>query len=281
MSPPNGHGTREVRRRARSAPSGDAVRMTSSVSRIRSPGGSPHLSTFNGCVSDDGATPRPQVCPMATHRHIPRSRVANGSRRPSGSGGHCDAPTRGMLFRPHTNVGSLSSGDTVVGFLSGPVPAGITRSGDAPERWHSQGGGMGVTPTSSDVLLVHVAPAPVLPRLDRLDDRMAHQVGVGGCVAIRRRVAAADQTTCRAHAEVHPPAPHGHARLAPVGIRDDRTDVPMMYTRHQLYPLCSCRAPLVRPALESLPITSPDWRSPRISRSRSSHPSAARHGSEQ
>jgi hypothetical protein len=186
-----------------------------------------------------------------------------------------------ILGRRLGAFGSLPCGDTVVWFLSGPVTAGITRSGDAPERWHSQGGGMGVTPTSSDVLLVQVAPAPVLPRLDRLHDRMPCQAGVGGCVAIRRRVAAADQTTCRAHAEVHPPAPHCHARLTPVGIRNDRTDVPQMYTRHHLYPLCSCRAPLVRSALESLHITSPDWVCPRISRSRSCHPDAARHGSEQ
>ena len=167
-------------------------------------------------------------------------------------------------------------------FLSGPSASrGITRSGDAPERWHSQAGGMGVAPISSHVLLVHVAPTPVLPRLDRLDDRMACQVGVGGCVAIWRRVAAPDQTTSRAHAEVHPPAAHCHARLAPVRIRYNWTDVPQMYARHQLYPLCSCRASLVRPALESLHTTSPDWRSPRISRSRSCHPGGARHGSEQ
>lgn len=109
-------------------------------------------------------------------------------------------------------------------FLSGPVPAGITRSGDAPERWHSQAGGMGVAAIGADVLLVHVAPTPVLPRLDRLDDRMVCQVGVGRCVAIRRRVAAPDQTKSRAHAEVHPPAPHCHARLATARTRDDRTD---------------------------------------------------------
>src|ERR1700728_4826842 len=122
---------------------------------------------------------------------------------------------------------------------------------------------MNVMPSSSDVLLVHVAPAPVLPRLDRLDDRMAYQVGMGGCVTVRRRVAAAHQATCRAHAEVHPPAPYCHARLAPVGVRDDRTDVPQMRTRHGLYPLCSFRALLVRPAVESLQVPSPDWRSPR------------------
>jgi hypothetical protein len=216
---------------------------------------------------------------MATGRHIPRSRVAT----PFSEAIWARRPLRRTLQGGYVRIQCRlpSSGDTVVWFLSGPVPAGITRSGDAPERRRSQGEGMGVRPTSSDVLLVQVAPAPVLPWLDRLDDRMPCQVGVGGCVAIRRRVAAADQTTCRAHAEVHPPAPYCHARLAPVRIRDDRTDIPQMHTRHQLYPLCSCRAPLVRPALELLHTTSPDWVFPRISRSRSCHPVAARHGSEQ
>ena len=55
--------------------------------------------------------------------------------------------------------------------------------------------------------LVHVAPVPVLARLERADDRVAALGRVGARVAVRRAVAAADLSALAAEAQVHPAAP--------------------------------------------------------------------------
>ena len=72
--------------------------------------------------------------------------------------------------------------------------------------------------------LVDVAPAPVLAGLGRLDDGMTLGVGVGGCVAIRRGVAATDVTAGEADAQVEPAIACAQAVLAAldlVGSLDD------------------------------------------------------------
>src|SRR5436190_2707249 len=62
--------------------------------------------------------------------------------------------------------------------------------------------------------LVDVAPAPVLARLGRADDRMGGLVEVRGRVPVRRVVAAADVPAGLAHAQMHPPAAGPQALLA-------------------------------------------------------------------
>src|SRR5207253_976624 len=64
--------------------------------------------------------------------------------------------------------------------------------------------------------VVDVAVPPVLARLVGLDDRVVLVVEMGGGVAMRRVVTAADVTARHAHAQVHPPAADAEAVLAPV-----------------------------------------------------------------
>ena len=69
--------------------------------------------------------------------------------------------------------------------------------------------------------LVHVAPAPVLIRLERLDDGVPGGVEVGGGVPVLRVVAAADVPADLAQAQVHPLVAYPQAVLAAVGARRD------------------------------------------------------------
>ena len=62
--------------------------------------------------------------------------------------------------------------------------------------------------------LVHEAPAPVLARLGRAQDRVAGGVMVRGRVLVRRVVAAADVPALVAHAQVQPARADGQAVLA-------------------------------------------------------------------
>src|SRR3954464_13042597 len=64
--------------------------------------------------------------------------------------------------------------------------------------------------------LLHVAPAPVLARLRRADQGMALVVEVGGGVAIRGVVAAADLAAHQALAEMDPAPSDLEALLAPL-----------------------------------------------------------------
>jgi hypothetical protein len=77
-----------------------------------------------------------------------------------------------------------------------------------------------------DERLVHVAPAPVFPGLERLDDRVAGRVRVPACVAVRGRVAAADMAAGHAQAQMHPARPGPQALLAALrGPGCDRADL--------------------------------------------------------
>src|SRR4051794_23134120 len=75
---------------------------------------------------------------------------------------------------------------------------------------------------SSRVGLVDVAPAPVLVRLERLDDGVADQTRMLPGVPVRRGVAAPDVPAGQAQPQVHPRGPHLQALLAALrGARDD------------------------------------------------------------
>src|SRR5207253_959330 len=76
--------------------------------------------------------------------------------------------------------------------------------------------GFALNPVDPEEHVVDVAPAPVLARLERADDRMLGLVGVGGRVAVGGVVAAADVTAGEADAEVQPLAADAEAVLAAV-----------------------------------------------------------------
>src|SRR5438552_1706015 len=88
--------------------------------------------------------------------------------------------------------------------------------------------------------LVGIAPPPVLAGLVRTDERVVGMPGpVGGCVPVRRVVAAADVAAGHAEAEVDPPATGAQAVLAPVARRGDLGRRAQMCTRlrHSLLPV--------------------------------------------
>src|SRR5438105_8184891 len=62
--------------------------------------------------------------------------------------------------------------------------------------------------------LVHVAPAPVLARLEAADDRMAGSMEVLRRMLVGRVVAAADATAGQAQPQMDPPRPGAQALLA-------------------------------------------------------------------
>ena len=62
--------------------------------------------------------------------------------------------------------------------------------------------------------LVLVTPAPVLPRLERADDRVLQRPGVRRGMAVRRGVTAADVTAGETEAQMDPPAADAQAVLA-------------------------------------------------------------------
>src|SRR6266851_1885762 len=95
--------------------------------------------------------------------------------------------------------------------------------------------------------LVGIAPAPVLARLERPDDRMSGLVEMRGGVFVRGAVAAADMTTLHAEPKVHPRAAHAQAVLASVGAGRDLTDlVEMRANVHRIQPTTQ-RAALAGP----------------------------------
>src|SRR6204780_5713188 len=100
---------------------------------------------------------------------------------------------------------------------SAAIWASLSR-GYAP--WRS-----GVSGGSSDEGFVDIAPAPVLARLERLDDRVTVREGVGPGMTERRRVAAAHVPAGQAQAQVHPRGPQHEAFLAAArGLRRHRAD---------------------------------------------------------
>src|SRR5207249_3659465 len=76
--------------------------------------------------------------------------------------------------------------------------------------------------------LVGVAPAPVLARLERADDRVRRCVMVGGRMAVGRVVAAADVTARQTDAEMEPLAAAAQAVLAAVHLGGEFTHLDLV-----------------------------------------------------
>ena len=72
---------------------------------------------------------------------------------------------------------------------------------------------------SLDEHVVHVAPAPVFPRLERADYRVAACVKVLGSVLIGRCVATTYVSASQALSQMHPRIAHYQAFLAALGGR--------------------------------------------------------------
>src|SRR3954453_12520140 len=72
--------------------------------------------------------------------------------------------------------------------------------------------------------LVHVAPGPVLARLDGADERVVVALRVGARVAVRRRVAAAHMAAGQADPQVTPLAAGLEALLAAGDLRGELGD---------------------------------------------------------
>ena len=83
--------------------------------------------------------------------------------------------------------------------------------------------------------LVNITPPPVLPWLERLNNRMTGCMEMLGGVLILRIVAAADMPTFEADAQVHPGVADFQAILAPVGAR---CDLPYLVKMTTLF--CHC-----------------------------------------
>jgi hypothetical protein len=71
--------------------------------------------------------------------------------------------------------------------------------------------------------LIDITPAPVLTRLEGLDNRVVGRVEMPGGVLVLRIVTATDMSTGEAEAQVHPGITHFQAFLAPIGARRDVT----------------------------------------------------------
>jgi hypothetical protein len=71
--------------------------------------------------------------------------------------------------------------------------------------------------------LIDITPAPVLTRLEGLDNRVVGRVEMPGGVLVLRIVTAAHMSTGETKAQVHPGITHFQAFLAPIGARRDVT----------------------------------------------------------
>src|ERR1700682_1366413 len=79
--------------------------------------------------------------------------------------------------------------------------------------------------------LVDVAPAPVLARLKRSDDRVAGATEVSGSVLVRRAVAAAHMAAGHAESKMNPDGADLQAVFTTVGVGGDGADLIEMGTR--------------------------------------------------
>src|SRR5215472_10533631 len=70
-----------------------------------------------------------------------------------------------------------------------------------------------------DLDFINIAPAPILARLERADDRMLRLVEVLGGVLVLRGVAAPDVAAGQAQAQVDPGVAHFEAFFTAVGLR--------------------------------------------------------------
>src|SRR6266545_4190807 len=82
-----------------------------------------------------------------------------------------------------------------------------------------------VDSTLLDVDLVDVAPAPALPGLRRLHDRVAGRLEMLGRVLALRGIAAADVSAAEAHAQLYPRIARLEAALAAFRRRRDLPDL--------------------------------------------------------
>jgi len=71
--------------------------------------------------------------------------------------------------------------------------------------------------------LLDITPGPVLPGLERLDNRVVGGVKMPGGVLILRIVTATDMSTGETEAQMHPGITRFQAILAPIGARRDLT----------------------------------------------------------
>jgi hypothetical protein len=78
--------------------------------------------------------------------------------------------------------------------------------------------------------LIRVAPAPILTRLKRFNDRMAGQVGMLGGMLILRVVAATYMPTGLTQAQVNPAISHLHAFLTTICARGHGVNLSNMLT---------------------------------------------------
>src|SRR5690349_7373390 len=90
---------------------------------------------------------------------------------------------------------------------------------------------MSSDPVDDESDLVEVAPAPVLARLERADDRVLGRALMGGRVAVRRVVAATDVPALQADAEVQPLAPDAQAVLAAGDLRGQLAELDLVEVR--------------------------------------------------
>src|SRR5260221_11101297 len=91
---------------------------------------------------------------------------------------------------------------------------------------------------------VHVTPAPVLARLEGLDDGMPGRVEVFGRVRVLRAVAAADVPAGQAQAQMYPGVAHFQAFLAASATRRYIMNRPEMGTGRCLLILLDVRYPV-------------------------------------
>src|SRR4051812_16418297 len=91
--------------------------------------------------------------------------------------------------------------------------------------------------------IVEVAPAPVLARLQRVDDRVLRRMLVRGRVAVRGAVAAADVPAGEADAEVQPLAAAAQAIFAAVDLGRQLAQLDLVEVRTDAHCSRSLRAP--------------------------------------
>ena len=72
-----------------------------------------------------------------------------------------------------------------------------------------------------DLHFIDKTPAPILPRLDRLHDRMLCLVEMLGGMLVLRRIAAAHVAAATAETQMDPGVAHFEAFLAAMGSRPD------------------------------------------------------------
>ena len=80
--------------------------------------------------------------------------------------------------------------------------------------------------------LVHVTPAPIFARLERLDDGVLGAVKMFGGVTVGRAVATSDVAAREAEAQVDPSSADLQAIFTALGGRDDLLDLFQMFTCH-------------------------------------------------